>query len=252
MRAGRTAALAVLLASALLGGCKTVDPATVAPEDPQDKCLRAFIACAPPVRYPPDTDVEGLELRKLVHVASRIDMRKVSVAAAKRLRKLAGEADMATLLELEAALEDTDNVLGKCQCEEIRPEIEGVGVREIVSSRVPARHLRSPATWTGRIAPKLAEIRELTRRSASLAINGSSGAQDDTDARVRAAELEVCETVHAARAMLSPEAFEGMVQAVYLKRETDAGAGSAESARRTIRGYARASTCEPKAVAAAN
>jgi hypothetical protein len=241
----RPALLAALLAASLpTGGCKTVDRADGASQDPEDRCRREFAACAPPARYGPETRVEALELRKLVHVASRIDLGGLSASAAKRLVKIATEGDAAVLLELESALEDADNLLGRCRCKEIVPEIEKKRVREIVASRVPSRELRSPDTWTARIAVRLAAMREQTRMSALLAIAPDAGAPREADAHALEAERELCETVHAARGMLAPEAFAGMLEAVVRRREDEAGAGSADSARRTLAEYARSESCE--------
>ncbi len=240
----RAALLAAVLAPAALLACKTVDPGDPAAESPRDRCRREFTQCAPPASYRPQTDVASLEIRKLVHLASRIDSGDLSEKAARRLRRLATEGDAATLVEIEDAMEDTEALLGRCQCKEVRPEIEREEIRALVQARVPPRQLRTPGTWSERIVGKLAEIRDLARRSASLAVAGAADGRDQADGRARALEREVCEIVHQAREMLAAEAFEAMLQDVYLRRETDAGAGSAEAARRTVGAHARSASCE--------
>src|SRR5512145_3091590 len=143
----RAALLAALLAPAALLACKTPDPKDPAAESPRDRCRREFTQCAPPASYRPQTDVATLEIRKLVHLASRIDSGDLSEKAARRLRRLATEGDVATL----GAMEDTEALLGRCQCKEVRPEIEQKEIRALVQARVPPRQLRTPATWSDRI-----------------------------------------------------------------------------------------------------
>lgn len=256
MRA-RPALLVALLsaAGALAGGCGTVDRGGGAAGrggDPLDGCRRAFAACAPPVHYRPDTDVAALDVRRLAHLASRIDVGGLSARAAKRLHKLAREGNEAAVLEIEAALEDSDAALGKCGCEEIKPDLDKVGVREVVRSRVPPRLMRSPETWMEWIVTRLATIRDLARLSAAGAAGGDTPTVDQAHAARQQAEKDLCETVHGARAMLPAESFGRMLEAVYLRRETDAGAGSAESARRTVGAYARSASCEAPPAPPAN
>jgi hypothetical protein len=247
MRAASPALLAALLvAAAALGGCKTVDDKGKADaEDPRDRCLRSFMACAPPARFRSNTDVAALDLRKLVQISSRIDLGGLSERAAKRLRKLAIEASPEALLEIEAAIEDSDSLLGKCRCDEVKAELEKKQIREILASRIPPKIERSPDTWTERIVARLAAIRELTRLSALLALAPDGGHPQEASEKASNAERELCETVLAARAILAPAAYDAMLEAVYQRREADAGAGSAESARRAVGAYARSPSCAP-------
>lgn len=254
MRASSPSLLAALLvAAAALGGCKTVgEKGQADAEDPRDRCLRSFMACAPPARFRSNTDVDALDLRKLVQISSRIDQGGLSERAAKRLRKLAIEASPEALLEIEAAIEDSDNVLGKCRCDEVKAELEKKQIREILASRIPPKIERSPDTWTERIVARLAAIRELTRLSALLALAPEGGQSQEPSAKAGDAERALCETVLAARAILAPAAFDAMLEAVYRRREADAGAGSAESARRAVSAYApsSSSSCAPEPASA--
>lgn len=242
-----SAALAWL---ALLTGCARVPPPDAQEHDPRDACRRAFSACAPPASFGPETNVASLDVRKLVLVASRLDLGDLSASAAARLRKVATAGDGAVLLEIEAAMENTDAVLGKCGCDNVRAEIEKAGIRDIVASRLPSKALRSPATWAERIDAQLATLRGLAKRSAELAIAGDGDAGDQADAQARDADRELCEMVHGARRILSPDAFRSMLELVYARREAEAGGGSAELARRTLAQHARSSGCEARAEAA--
>jgi hypothetical protein len=253
MRAVVPALLAAAVASAgvLAGGCKTA--AKGPPRaDPRERCRRDYGACAPPAPWKPDTDVAKLPVHDLVHLASRLDVGALSARAARRLHKIAREASEPQLLEIEAALDDADGVLGKCRCEEVPAEIDRSGVREIVRSHVTPKLMRNPGTWAEWILTRLALIRDLSRRSASGAARGEVVDADRTTATIQEAEKDLCDTVHGARSMLSAESFEGMLQAVVKRRESEAGAGSAEAARRIVGTYARAEACEPLPTLGAN
>jgi hypothetical protein len=235
---------AVAAIAASLVACSTVPPegkGITAAE--RDRCRQAFAQCAPPARFPPGTKVETLDLRKLVHVASRIDTGKVAPAAAKRLEQLAREGDLETLLELEAALEDTETLLGKCRCPADPPEIEKRKIAQLVAARLPSREDRSPDTWVARVLEKLAPIRDLRRRSVEATIAGDETASVQVEVRAREADRQLCEVVHGARGVLSPESFGGMLETVYERQSADVGAGSAETARRALAGHAASSEC---------
>jgi hypothetical protein len=213
----------------------------------RDRCRKAFAQCAPPARFAPTTKVDNLEVRKLVVLAARIDVGKLAPAAAKRLHTLAVEGDKATLLELEAAIDDTEMTLGKCRCPADPPELEKKKIRELVTARLPSRELRSPATWVERVFAKLGPIRELRRRAVEQAIAGEAAPGVDLDAAMRAANRELCEEVHGARGILSPEEFEGMLDAIYQRQTEEVGAGSAEAARRVLAEHAASSACGAEA-----
>lgn len=236
----------LVLTGALGPGCGPIHQAEVVvdPKDPVENCRTSFSRCAPPARFREDTDTATLDVHTLVYVASRHDVGRLASSAAARLRKLATEADMSVLVEIEAAMDDAENLLGKCRCEGVRTELEKKGIGAIIGARLPPRQLRKPETWAERITSQLATMRDLARHSAELAVEGATDAVKDTHARSQEVERELCETVHAARNILSQESFESMLELAVRKRATDAGEGSAEVARRTLREHARSSSCE--------
>jgi hypothetical protein len=243
----RPAALAAVAAASLLAGCSTVPEGKSVSAEERDRCRKAFALCPPPARFAPTTKVANLEVRKLVVLAARIDVGKLSPAAAKRLHELATGGDKATLLEIEAAIDDTETTLGKCRCPADPPELEKKKIRELVAARLPSRELRSPATWVERVFAKLSPIRELRRRAVEQAIAGEAAPGLDLDGAVRAADRELCEEVHGARDVLSREEFGGMLDSVYERQATEVGAGSAEAARRLLDGHAASSACGAEA-----
>jgi hypothetical protein len=233
-----------LAAAAALAACSSVPSGgkAVSAEE-RDRCRRAFAQCAPPARFPPTTNVAKLDVRKLVHLASRIDVGKLAPASAKRLLQLASTGDREALLELEAAIEDSDTVLGKCRCPAEPPELERQKVREAVAARLPSREERSPDTWVERVLEALAPIRELRRRSVEATIAGDEAGGVQLEARAREADRALCETIHGARDVLSEEAFGGMLESVYQRQSAEVGAGSAEVARRRLAEHASSSAC---------
>jgi hypothetical protein len=253
MRAVLPALLVAAVAGGVLaGGCKTAGSGPPR-DDPRERCRRAFVSCAPAATWRPDADVAKLGVRDLVQLASRIDVGVLSGRAARRLHKIAREGSEPVLLEIEAALDDADASLGKCpRCAGVVPEIDGSGVRELVRSRVTPKLMRNPGTWAEWILSRLALIRDLSRRSASGAARGEVVDADRTTATIEEAEKDLCDTVHGARSILSAESFEGMLQAVVQRRDSEAGAGSAEAARRIVGTYARAAACEPLPTLGAN
>ncbi len=248
LRSARLAASSLALAALLESACRTAPGGGAAPaHDPRADCRKSFAACAPPASFSASTDVSDLDVRKLVQVASRLDVPdELAASAAARLRSLAKAGDEAVVLEMEAAIDDTESAFERCRCEGIRSELEKQGIREAVAGRLPPRQQRSPEYWAGLVFSRLAAAQDLARRSAGMLALGAGG-QSETAARAREAERALCETVHAARSMLPRASFESMLDAVHRRRMLESGAGSAEAATRTLRELARSTSCEPKA-----
>jgi len=220
-------------------GCARREPPV---DDTVRACQAAFELCAPPVTIRAETPVASLDMHQLVELASRQDVVPLAAAAATRLHQLAMLSDTPGLVEMEAAMDD--NALLRCRCEGIPTELEKKGIRDLVTGRLPPRELRTPSVWAERIAAQLATTRDLAKRSAMLAAEGETEGVEDAKTRSREADRELCETVHSARKILLKESFETMVALVYRKRATEAGEGSMEIERRTLRAHVLSSSCE--------
>lgn len=244
---------ALLLASAATAaaGCAAHRPDRVdaREETPRDRCAREFAACASPAGVGQDLDVRKLPPRTLVQLAMRMDVGGLSGSAAKRLREVALAADGAELLELETAIEDAEATLGRCRCKGEPPELDRREIWRLVESRLPPKATRSPAVWTERVVAGLVAIRDLARQSGELAVaseGSATAALDESQAKRAAAERAVCETVHDARRLLTPPAFQQVLDDAYRARAAE-GAGTGERALQTLREHARSESCDPPA-----
>ncbi len=219
-----------------------------APLNPLEQCRASFAACAPSVNFDETTDVSKLSARGLVSLAGRLDRpEKLAASAAKRLRKIALAAQTPQLLELEAELDVAATVLERCRCAGgFRSPLEEQGIAELVSSRLPSREQRSPDLWAGRMLAELAAIQKLSWRSAMLTAGQSAegdAAPGNDETRLADARRRLCEVVHGARALLSPEAFATAREIVYKRRSAEAGDGSAEAARTMIAEHEGSTSC---------
>ncbi len=190
-------------------------------------------------------------MRNLVKVSARLDMPgRLARAAAARLREVVGAAQESELLEIQAAIEDAQNALGKCRCDGgFKSELDDQGIPELVRSRLPARDVRSPEAWAQRMLADLAAIRERKRISvAMLAVGEGADSEPGADVReeqVRDAQRRLCVTVHAARAALEPDAYATALDTVNRKEVSESGEGSAAAARQLIGEMESAGSCGP-------
>ncbi|HET8540335.1 MAG TPA: hypothetical protein VFL83_10735 [Anaeromyxobacter sp.] len=257
MRRRRAAALAVVIALVELacaprrprGGAdaeRRTDEPISADERARNDCRIAFALCAPPASYASDTNVETLDVRNLVQIAWRLDLPDALCAkAGRRLRKLAERAELDTVREIAAAGDAAAGTLGRCRCEgtEFRPEYEKQQIARIVSGRLPPAELTSPAYWAARIEPRLARLRDLSRRSAEVLAVGGAQVGAELDAAVRDEERSLCEDLHAARDVLTDDAMTELRDLVARSRARDSGEASADLAVAALDRAARRPSC---------
>jgi hypothetical protein len=236
-----------VLALAALAGCKTPNATEGnVVERARDDCRSTFAQCAPRVNYPSDLAVEDLDVRNLVQITWRLDLPdKLCAKAGKRLRRLAEQADVATVREIAQAAEAAEATLGRCRCagDRFRPEYEKQQIAEIVAGRLPRAELQNPAYWSARIDPHVAKLRDLSRRSATLQATGDEAGRAALEADARTEERDLCEDVHAARDVLSPEGLAEMKASVFKARAAASGDASVEVARRALERAGRQGSC---------
>jgi hypothetical protein len=237
----RRAPAAAVLALAALAGCRTTAESG---ENKPKSCAERFAACAPRVHYTAVTDASRLDLWAAVHVSLRLDVRdRLARDCAARALRVAETADLQGLLELDSAYQDAAAVLDRCKCEGERTAWEKQGVGAVLARRLPPAELRSPKTWEDRIVAQLASARDLSRQAAQRSLSGIPAS--DLEARQRAADAELCRTVHGARSHLVPAAYRATIEAVLQRRLADEGSGSAETGRAAILAQEQAATCPP-------
>jgi hypothetical protein len=216
-------------------------------DEARKECRKDFAACAPRPSVAV-SDIETTSLRKLVHVSSRLDVEdEVAEAAAQHLRAMIMRADTPTLLQIGDAIDATEATLGRCNCEGVfKSAFEQKELKAAVTSQLPPKQ-RSPEYWADRALERLETMRSLSRRSAELTVGGDArAAETQAEEPSRAAERELCETLHSARRILTPDAFETMLVLAHRKRVAESGEGSGEIARRVLRQHANTETCAPR------
>jgi hypothetical protein len=234
-RTSRTRVAAAALAAALAGGCAHKPPDEASGDrkpDAREQCRMSFRACAPPASFAPGTDVGKLSVRRLVQLSARLDVDDdLAEKAAKRLDALATKGDAAALLEMESALDDARPWSEKCRCKEFRSELEKRNLPQIVAGRLPSRESRTPEHWVDGILARIDAVRTAKRRAAELVNAGDTAGSGGGETKIAEAQRDLCETVHAARTPLAPDAYESLLQMVYEGQKARSGEGSAEVAK---------------------
>lgn len=260
----RTALLLSALAMASLAACRghagaaagddvaesleAGDPVLSAEELLRRQCKASFALCAPPMRFGAETDLDEVELRNLVQIASRLDVNeRLAEKAARRLRDVVERGSLEDVREVALAWESASRTLARCRCpdERFRAEFEKQEIARFLAARLPPAELRDPEYWARRVIEQVGTLRLLTRRSAEMLAQGDEAGRATLDAEVRRAEVELCETLHAAHDVLPEPGMEAMRASVYRSLARTSGEASVELARRLIDRHEHAASCVP-------